>query len=226
MRERGAPGRGSTQLQLPSTARRGRAPSTVTRLFDGHVVDNRVSPMQGETVVAQPSGSAGHAWVMLAYRVPREPSSPRIAIWRRLKRLGVAQVGDGLVALPADPRTIEALEWVANDVLASGGQGSVWSARPLDRATEAALVAEMRAARAAEYADLQGRVRALAEAAPTLSDAEQARRLKALRAEVRKVQRRDFFPPPLRDEVTAGLRELRGRFSQNEAGRDEAGVRS
>src|SRR5205814_10539904 len=26
-------------------------------------------------------------WVLLAYRVPREPSSPRIAIWRRLRRL-------------------------------------------------------------------------------------------------------------------------------------------
>ncbi len=40
-------------------------------------------------------------WVLLSYRLPREPSTPRIAVWRKLKRLGVAQISDGLVALPA-----------------------------------------------------------------------------------------------------------------------------
>src|SRR5258708_1839751 len=29
-------------------------------------------------------------WVFLAYRLPREPSTPRIAVWRKLRRLGIA----------------------------------------------------------------------------------------------------------------------------------------
>jgi hypothetical protein len=41
-------------------------------------------------------------WVLLSYRVPREPSTPRIAVWRKLKRLGAAHLSDGLVTLPAD----------------------------------------------------------------------------------------------------------------------------
>ena len=42
-------------------------------------------------------------WVQLAYRLPREPSAPRLAVWRRLRGLGVAQLLDGLVkALLAD----------------------------------------------------------------------------------------------------------------------------
>ena len=52
-------------------------------------------------------------WVLLAYRLPSVPSPPRSQVWRKLKRLGVAQLGDGLVALPADARTTEALEWIA-----------------------------------------------------------------------------------------------------------------
>ena len=40
-------------------------------------------------------------WVLLCYRLPREPSTPRITVWRKLKRLGVAQLSDGLVTLPA-----------------------------------------------------------------------------------------------------------------------------
>lgn len=38
---------------------------------------------------------------------------PRRSVWRRLKRLGVAQLADGVVALPADARTREQPERVA-----------------------------------------------------------------------------------------------------------------
>src|SRR3989442_2904610 len=69
-------------------------------------------------------------WVLLSYRMPREPSTPRIAVWRALKRLGVAQLGDGLVALPADARTREQLDWVAEQVVEAGGTAGVWLARP------------------------------------------------------------------------------------------------
>jgi membrane AbrB-like protein len=56
-------------------------------------------------------GTGPGEWVLLSYRMPREPSTPRIAVWRKLKRLGIAQLSDGLVALPADARTREQLEW-------------------------------------------------------------------------------------------------------------------
>src|SRR3954467_9979861 len=65
-------------------------------------------------------------WVLLAYRLPRGPSTPRIALWRALRRLGAAQVLDGLVALPADSRTREQLEWLADGVIEAGGEGGVW----------------------------------------------------------------------------------------------------
>ena len=34
-------------------------------------------------------------------------------VWRKLKRLGVAQLLDGLVTLPLDSRNREQLEWIA-----------------------------------------------------------------------------------------------------------------
>jgi hypothetical protein len=58
------------------------------------------------------AGQVG-SWVLLAYRLPREPSNPRVAVWRKLERLGVARLGDGLVALRADARTREHLEGLA-----------------------------------------------------------------------------------------------------------------
>ena len=72
----------------------------------------------------------GGPWVLLSYRMPREPSTPRIGIWRKLKRLGVAQLSDGLVALPADARTREHLEWIADEVIEAGGAATIWLAPP------------------------------------------------------------------------------------------------
>lgn len=142
-------------------------------------------------------------WVLLSYRVPREPSTRRIAIWRKLKALGVGQISDGLVALPADARTREHLEWIAEEVLEAGGSASIWISRPTTAATERELAATMAAARAAEYSAIA----AEAAAAPASASARQslARRL---RTELRRIQRRDYFPPAQRDEAVTAVESL------------------
>src|SRR5881396_4217586 len=85
------------------------------------------------------------AWVLLAYRLPREPSSPRIALWRKLKRLGAAQVLDGLVALPLDSRTREQLEWLAEEVTDAGGEATIWLGELTSKTQERGLAATMAA---------------------------------------------------------------------------------
>jgi len=142
--------------------------------------------------------------VLLSYRLPREPSGPRTTLWRRLKRLGVAQLADGLVALPADARTREALEWLADDVLAGDGHAGLWVARPATLTQERALAVGMAAARAEEYRALAEQGRHAAAADPT----ERARALRRLRGEWRAINRRDFFPPPERAVAAAALHEL------------------
>jgi Protein ChrB, N-terminal len=141
---------------------------------------------------------------MLAYRVPRNPSTPRIAIWRRLKRLGVAQLLDGLVALPLDSRTREALEWIADEVEAAGGEASLWIAAPASLGDERALAARMAEAVAAEYEAVGREARDAAEQEPWL----RRRTLARLRRELRRIRRRDFFPPPEREQAEAAVAQL------------------
>jgi hypothetical protein len=62
----------------------------------------------------------------------------------------------------------------------------------------------MAAARAGEYQAL----RVEAEAAARLGDADRARALRRLRAELRRLRRRDFFPPPERDAAIAAINQL------------------
>ncbi len=146
----------------------------------------------------------GGKWVLLSYRMPREPSTPRIAIWRKFKRLGVAQLGDGLVALPADARTREHLEWVADEVIEAGGAATIWLAQPGSAAQERALAQSMADARTAEYTA----VLAQAEQARTADEATRRRVLRKLRAELRRIHRRDYFPPPARRAAETAVNSL------------------
>jgi hypothetical protein len=140
----------------------------------------------------------------MVYRVPREPSAPRIAIWRRLRRLGAAQLGDGVVALPEDARTREQLEWVADEAVEAGGSALLWRAETLADADERAVAQAMAAARGAEYDMVIAAAAAVAEA-PT---AQRRRVLKRLRRELRTIRRRDFFPPPQAERAATAVAAL------------------
>jgi Protein ChrB, N-terminal len=144
------------------------------------------------------------SWVLLSYRVPREPSTPRITIWRKLKRLGVAQISDGLVALPADARTREQLEWIADEVVDAGGSASIWLAQPGTVATERELAAGMASARAEEYV----KITAEARASRRLDWSARQALVRRLRADLLRIQRRDYFPPVERDAAGAAVDAL------------------
>lgn len=143
-------------------------------------------------------------WVLLAYRIPREPSTPRIAIWRKLRQLGVAQIVDGLVALPADARTKEQLEWVAERVLEAGGEAGVWVAQAGSKRLERELAARMAAAVRDEYRA----VMEAARAAATEDDVARRRTLGRLRRELGRIARRDHFPPAERERARAAVEQL------------------
>ena len=161
-------------------------------------------------------------WVLLSYRLPREPSTPRIAVWRKLKRLGVAQISDGLVALPADARTREQLEWMAEEVTEAGGTAGIWLAQPGALAQERELATAMAAARADEYRKVAEEAAAL-EAEPP---AERERAVRRLRAELRRIARRDFFAPPARDQAHAAVERLAAGSGVPAASRRASRVRS
>jgi hypothetical protein len=122
-----------------------------------------------------------------------------------LRRLGVVQVLDGLVGLPADARTREQVEWLAEEVLEAGGQATVWLARLGSAAAERALAGRMAGAVAAEYRQIAG---AALSARAEPDQAVRRRTLARLRRELHRVGGRDFFPPPEREQAVTAVAAL------------------
>jgi len=142
--------------------------------------------------------------VLLAYRLPRDPSTPRSALWRKLRRLGATQLLDGLAALPLDARNREQLEWLADEVFEAGGEATIWIGELASAAQERELATRMAKAVAADYRAL------IDDAAAARSERAGRRRrtLGRLRRELRRIRARDYFPPAERELAQEAVDEL------------------
>ncbi len=67
-------------------------------------------------------------WVLLHYKIPPEPSAPRVYIWRKLKRMGAIFYQDAVWVLPNNPHTREQFQWLAAEIIEYGGEATVWEA--------------------------------------------------------------------------------------------------
>lgn len=72
-------------------------------------------------------------WILFLYRMPREPSAPRVAVWRALKRMeDGAYLQDGVFAIRHSPLHAQALDDLAHDVRNDGGEATVVETSKLD----------------------------------------------------------------------------------------------
>jgi hypothetical protein len=125
-------------------------------------------------------------------------------LWRKLRRLGAAQLLDGLAALPLDARNREQLEWLAEEVTEADGEVTIWVGELSSAAQERELASRMAEAVAAEYRAVVGDA-AAARAEPA---GQRRRTLGRLRRELRRIRARDYFPPPEREEAQRAVEEL------------------
>src|SRR5215210_3907968 len=147
-------------------------------------------------------------WVLLVYRIPREPSRHRVAVWRKLRDLGALYLKDGVAALPEDAVTREQLEWLQLRVREAGGEATLWEGRPGTMAEEAELVEEFRSSREEAYRAIIAEAERLRRKAQ-MGGAALLGQLGKLEREFRAERRRDYFRSPLRDEASAALKGAR-----------------
>lgn len=140
-------------------------------------------------------------WLLLSYRLAREPSRLRLAIWRRLKRVGAVLLNGSIWCVPFDAKTQEDFEWLAEEIEEGGGSAVLWIAESLgaeqDRETADRFRGEADNRYAVLAAAARSIIRSLGRTRPTPARRRRAlRRLGALQRTLRLERRRDFFRAP------------------------------
>src|SRR5260370_36988165 len=136
--------------------------------------------------------------VLLVYKIPREPTSLRAMVWRKLKRLGALLLHDAVWLLPANPWTREQMQWLAVEILELGGEAYVWEARELLVGQEQALVQQFQARVDTVYQEI------LAELEQEDAD------VLALSRKYQHARTQDYFHSALGQQVRATLLAARG----------------
>jgi len=132
-------------------------------------------------------------WVLLHYKIPREPSAPRVYVWRKLKRLGALLLQDAVWVLPATPHTREDFQWLAMEIIEQGADATVWEAGLLLAGQEETLVRQFLAQVEVEYRAL---LAGLEGADPDLA---------TLSRRYQQAQGQDYFHSDLGQRVRATL---------------------
>jgi DNA-binding transcriptional regulator PaaX len=163
-------------------------------------------------------------WLILIYRLPREPSRPRVAMWRKLKALGALYLQDGVVALPEDAVTREQLEWLQLKVREAGGEATLWEAQPNTLAEDKELAEAFRSSREEAYRTIIAEAEHIRRKAELGGGRTLLEELRKLEQEFRTERRRDYFRSPLRKETSEALKAAREATRTSESSAGELGV--
>ncbi|HEX5417012.1 MAG TPA: Chromate resistance protein ChrB [Chloroflexota bacterium] len=93
-------------------------------------------------------------WSVLVYRVPSEPASKRVAIWRDLKKLGALYLQQCVCILPRLAGVTEALDQVNRKIEGMGGEALLLQVPAMVAGDERKVVASFRELRNKEYAEI------------------------------------------------------------------------
>src|SRR5215472_9773605 len=140
-------------------------------------------------------------WVLLVYKIPREPTASRAQVWRKLKRLGALLLHDAVWVLPATAWTREQFQWLAVEISELGGEAYLWESHLLLNGQAEELVRQFQARAEHAYQEI------LDELAREEAD------LVALSRKYQQIRAQDYFHADLGGQVRERLMRARGGAS-------------
>jgi hypothetical protein len=98
-------------------------------------------------------------WVVFSYSLPTKAvSSPRVALWRRVRRLGAISPAGGVQVLPARDECVEAFQWLAQEIRQAKGEAVVMRVEQFEGLTDQQLIDLFNSARADEYKEIESQI--------------------------------------------------------------------
>ena len=95
------------------------------------------------------------SWLLLLFSLPTNRNTERVAVWRRLKKMGAVQIKTSTYLLPDEPAQYEQFQWLAQQIRDYGGDSTLVRAQEIEGLTKEKLIAMFNDVRAKDYGELR-----------------------------------------------------------------------
>ena len=150
------------------------------------------------------------SWLLLLYSLPTKRNTERVAVWRRLKKMGAAQLTTSTYLLPDQPAQHEHFQWLAKRIRDSGGDATLVRAQEIEGLTPEKVVSLFNSARDQEYVALKKTLLSFLTNKKKSSAEVPAAELERLTRQFRELREIDFFDSPRGHDVAMLLRRAEG----------------
>ena len=153
-------------------------------------------------------------WLLLGHQLPTRSSNARVKTWRRLQQIGAVPARNSVYVLPNTDQCREDFEWLRSEIVALGGEATVFAADAISSGGTEDIVAVFQRTREQEFRRLKrdiDRILPPGKGQRPRSGARgrtNGRTARVLRERLTALERIDFFPTATRAETWASLLAL------------------
>jgi hypothetical protein len=149
-------------------------------------------------------------WLLLLYSLPTSKKTERVAVWRRLKRIGAVQIKTSTYLLPDKPAQYEHFQWLAQQIREFGGDATLVRVQEIEGMSNDKLIALFNRVRDEEYGTVKKALHAFLAGSRRVEPEAKAAELERLTRQFRTIRELDFFQSSRGHDVQMLLRRAEG----------------
>jgi hypothetical protein len=154
--------------------------------------------------------TATTSWLLLLFTLPTNRNTERVAVWRRLKKMGAVQIKTSTYLLPDEPTQYEQFQWLAQQIRDYGGDSTLVRAQEIEGLTKEKVVAMFNEARTKDYAELRKSLQSFIAHRKKMRPEEATTELERLTRQFREMRQVDFFDSARGHDLAMLLRRAEG----------------
>ena len=150
------------------------------------------------------------SWLLLLFSLPTNRNTERVAVWRRLKKIGAVQIKTSTYLLPDEPAQYEQFQWLAQQIRDYGGDSTLVRAQEIEGLSKEKVIAMFNEARAKDYGELRKSLQGFITRRKKMDAEGGASELQRLMRQFREIRAVDFFDSPRGHDIAMLLRRAEG----------------
>ena len=146
----------------------------------------------------------------LLFSLPTNRNTERVAVWRRLRKMGAVQIKTSTYLLPDAPAQYQQFQWLAQQVRDYGGDSTLVRAQEIEGLSKEKAMAIFNDARAKDYGELRKALQSFIARRKKMETGDAISELERFTWQFREIRGVDFFDSPRGHDVAMLLRRAEG----------------